>query len=132
MSTKKTHIQKAKETKENRKTKKAKEEKEKENVVVVNNTCGNLARSDDIVWEFALYTTNLRDVCIYFAIKERGLWSANCDQPTKREDILKSNKLWKTFAYIYLIHVQDENEYVLKCSKNVLIYIFYSPYISNF
>ena len=49
MSTKKTHIQKAKETKENRKTKKAKEEKEKENVVVVNNTCGNLARYDDIV-----------------------------------------------------------------------------------
>ena len=37
--TKKTHNQKAKETKENRKIKETNEEKEKGNVVVVNNIC---------------------------------------------------------------------------------------------
>ena len=92
VSNKKTHSQKAKETKENRKTKEIKEEKEKENVVVVivavEKSVENLKRYDDIVWQFALCTFNLHD------------------QPTKRERMLK-NKLWKIFEYICLLYIQD-------------------------
>ena len=108
------HKEKAKETKENRKTKETKEEKEKENVVVVNNSVENLTRYDDIVWEFALCTFNLHD------------------QSTKRERLLKNNKLWKT-VYICLLYLFDcfvyfnQDILVKTCSKNVFIYILYSP-----
>ena len=55
----------------------------------------NLARDDDIVWEFALRTFNLRE------------------QPNKRERRLKNNKVWKKLAYICLPYVQDENQDML-------------------
>ena len=42
----------------------------------------NLIGYDDIIWQFALCSFNLRD------------------QQTKRELVLKNNKLWKTFVYI--------------------------------
>ena len=55
----------------------------------------NLARDDDIVWEFALRTFNLRE------------------QPNKRERMLKNNKVWKKLVYICLPYVQDENQDML-------------------
>ena len=48
-----------------------------------------------MVWEFALYTFNLSY------------------KPTKREPVLKNNKLMKTFVYICLLYVQDENQDML-------------------
>ena len=55
----------------------------------------NLTGYDDIVCEFALRTFNLRD------------------QPTKRERVLKNTKVWKTFVYICLLYVQNENQHTL-------------------
>ena len=31
----------------------------------------------------------------------------------QRERVLKNNKLWKTFVYIFLLYVQDENQDML-------------------
>ena len=53
----------------------------------------NLMGYDDI--ELALCTFNLRD------------------QQTKRERMLKNNKLWKTFVYICLLYVHDESQDML-------------------
>ena len=47
---------------------------------------------NDIVCKFALYTFDL------------------CDQPANEELVLKKNKLCKTFVYICLFYVQDENQ----------------------
>ena len=55
----------------------------------------NLARDDDIVWEFSLRTFNLRE------------------QPNKRKRMLKNNKVWKKQVYICLPYVQDENQDML-------------------
>ena len=55
----------------------------------------NLTGYDDIVCELSLCTFNL------------------CDQPRKRERVLKNNKLWKTSVHICLLYVEDENEDML-------------------
>ena len=47
----------------------------------------NLTRYNDNVCQFALCTFNL------------------CDQPTKRERVLKNNKIWETFIYICILYV---------------------------
>ena len=59
----------------------------------------NLTRYDDIVWEIALCTFNLVII--------------------KAEHILKNNKLWKTFVYISLLYVQDENQDMLMQYKRL-------------
>ena len=52
----------------------------------------NLMGYNDIVCKFALYTFDL------------------CDQSANEELVLKNNKLCKTFVYICLLYVQDENQ----------------------
>ena len=92
--TKKTqHKQKAKEINKIGKQEETKEEKEKGNVVTVTNICG---KSNEIRWY------GLRICSLYLR-----------DQPTKRERVLINNKLWKTFVYICLLYVQDENQDML-------------------
>ena len=59
------------------------------------------------VWQFALCTFNLRH------------------QPTKRERVLENTKLWKTFAYICLLCVQDDNQNDNVVKPSLFIYILF-------
>ena len=97
-----THKQKAKENKENRKKKKKnKEEKEKENLVVVNRTC---RKSNRIQW----YCLRIFCVLSIHIINQQCLLHAK--NPPKNQN----NHLWKTFVYICLLYVQDENQDVIE------------------
>ena len=75
------------------KTRRNQKKKEKGNVVTVNNICG---KSNEIRWYGS------RICSLYLR-----------DQLRKRERVLINNKLWKTFAYICLLYVQDENQDML-------------------
>ena len=113
---KNTHTnKKQKKLKKIEKQKKQKKKRRKKMLLLLTISVENLTRYDAVVWEFALCTFNLHD------------------QSTKRERVLKNNKLWKTLVYICLLYlfgyVVYFNHVMLAetCSKNVFIYIFYSP-----
>ena len=74
-SKKKTHTQ-------TKTKKKQKKKKRKKMLLLLTISVENLTGYDDIIWQFALCSFNLRD------------------QQTKRELVLKNNKLWKTFVCI--------------------------------
>ena len=88
-----TEKQKAKETKENKKKKKKKkqEKKRRKKMLLLTISVKNLTEYNDIVLQFALCTFNLPD------------------QPTKRERVLKNNKL----VHVCLLFVQDEDQDML-------------------
>ena len=81
-------IEKQKKLKKIEKQKKLKKKRRKKMLLLLLTiSVENLMGHDDIVWQFALSTFNLRD------------------QPTKRERQLKNNKLWKESVYIHLLFV---------------------------
>ena len=45
---------------------------------------------------------------------------------TKREQMLENNQLWKTFVYICLLYVQDENQDMLMQQKRLYLYSLFT------
>ena len=87
-----THInKKQKKLKKIEKQKKPKKKRSKK-MSLLTISVENLTGYNDIAWQFALCALNLRD------------------QLTKRERVVKSNKLWKIFACICLLYTQDESQ----------------------
>ena len=68
----------------------------------------NLTRYNDNVCQFALCTFNL------------------CDQPTKRERVLKNNKIWEAFIYICILYIYDENQNMLIQLKHLYLHILFT------